>query len=294
MREVIWEFFVQHACFSYGIENNETVANENVSIASVRPEPFKNFLASFVPYFGMLKTFREFQNSILGEYFTPSIPDTYRSYNCALQEILQPIFEKITQIEDTIRKQECVYTLLALARDLKPLFQKVEVLHQIHEDLMVEFSEVDDSFTKVTYLLSRLYYALLNSASKVEQNIYLTLYLQSLYKYFTIIEIWLTQDLLEDYSDEFVIVEYVFRPSRWGFTNVSVSASRRARCSTPRKRSPNFRSARSRSSRSPTGCSRSSPPRCCNWGRTSTCCGSSGSCISSSTSRARITVRPVR
>lgn len=72
---------------------------------------------------------------------------------------------------------------------------------------MIEFSEMDESFTSTTYLLSRLYYGLLNSASKQEQNIYLTLYLESLYKYFTIIETWLTQDLLEDISDEFVIVE---------------------------------------------------------------------------------------
>lgn len=97
-------------------------------------------------------------------------------------------------------------TILNIASELLPIFKDIELLCNIHTELVKNF-KVDQSFQNATNLLSKLYYGLLNSSDKTTQNLYLTLYLQSLYKYLTVIEIWLTQDMLDDPTDEFVIQE---------------------------------------------------------------------------------------
>lgn len=130
MRELLWQFFAPNTCFSFGFENSKLVPKSGMSIGSVRPvsniyyrqflryyviynfqNTFQYFLYEFVPYFEMLKTFRSFEESLRGEYFVASIPDTYRSYNGALQEIMNPVLKKIRDIENTVRKQgkNCIY-----------------------------------------------------------------------------------------------------------------------------------------------------------------------------------------
>lgn len=53
----------------------------------------------------MLKVLRNFKDRLDGQYFVVSTPDTYRSYCHGVEEILEPVYKKIMEIEDTVRKQ---------------------------------------------------------------------------------------------------------------------------------------------------------------------------------------------
>lgn len=97
-------------------------------------------------------------------------------------------------------------TLLMLANEIKPLFESLRLLKNIHLNAVIDF-RTHSSLICATTLLCHLHTGLYCSSSKLEQDIYLTLYLQSLYKYFSIIDSWFNLDILEHYTDEFVIVE---------------------------------------------------------------------------------------
>lgn len=82
----------------------------------------------------------------------------------------------------------------------------VKILKDIHNSVSLDFKD-NSPLHCATTLLSRLHKGLFYASSKLEQDLFLTLYLHSLYKYFTIINSWLCRDILEDNTGEFVIAE---------------------------------------------------------------------------------------
>lgn len=80
------------------------------------------------------------------------------------------------------------------------------ILKKIHEEVVMDFSK-DPPLMCATVLLCRLHDSLQYSADKLEQDLRLTLFLESLYHYFTLIDSWLMKNDLSDYSREFVIIK---------------------------------------------------------------------------------------
>lgn len=95
-------------------------------------------------------------------------------------------------------------TLLKLANEFKILFHNALILKQIHDSVTLDLNN-NDAITCATTLLCRLHIGLLHCISKTELDIYLTLYLESLYKYFQVIDTWLGNDTLVDVYSEFII-----------------------------------------------------------------------------------------
>lgn len=95
-------------------------------------------------------------------------------------------------------------TLLKVLNEFKILFENATILKGIHESVILDFNS-NDSIVCSTSLLSRLHLGLVHSGSKTELDIYLTLYLESLFKYFTIINTWIGSDTLIDLHKEFIV-----------------------------------------------------------------------------------------
>lgn len=130
MREIIWQLFSPTSCCCFAYEGNQLVPKDDVTVASVRAvcvnssyiinwllkellqTSMKLYLRNFLPYFEMMKLFRNFKDRIDGQYFVISTPDTYRSYYHGVEEVLEPVYEKIMEIEDNVRKQGTSLCLL--------------------------------------------------------------------------------------------------------------------------------------------------------------------------------------
>lgn len=100
-------------------------------------------------------------------------------------------------------------TLLKLAERLEILFKPVFILKQIQDEVIIEKFEQKTQLECALTLLTRLRKSLDFSIDKLEQDIRLTLYLESLSYYFNIINAWLVKNDLVDHSQEFIILKYV-------------------------------------------------------------------------------------
>ncbi|KAJ8916483.1 hypothetical protein NQ315_000125 [Exocentrus adspersus] len=207
IREVLWQMWSLHSSAVFELVGDRIKPKDNVTISSVRAEALENFLRQFVPYMEVLDYFREFSKSldIVDHELIMAVPQTYRYYNGSLLNILGPVYKKLSQLEDTVREQETTYTLLNLADDLKSIMEPVMVLERIHKEAVIDFYE-NTRLRCATVLLSRLHDSLQYSVNKLEQDLRLTLFLESFQHYFTLVDAWLMKGNLSDYSSEFVIV----------------------------------------------------------------------------------------
>lgn len=133
-------------------------------------------------------------------------PDTYRSYSYGVSNILSVVKLRLVELERKVAKQEDSMTLLKLEREIRDALKPLRILKQIHKKVIVDRSENTALFC-ATNLLMKLHENLLHSYSKLQQDLCLTLYLESVYTYCKITENWLTQDNFQDRFDEFPIVK---------------------------------------------------------------------------------------
>ncbi|XP_018570700.1 gamma-tubulin complex component 5-like [Anoplophora glabripennis] len=207
IREILWQLWSLHTSAVFQLERNNIKPKPDVTIASIRAEPFERFLTQFIPYMEVLNFFREFSKSLEIQTYDciTEVPQTYRSYDNSLQKILRPIYRKLSELEDRVREQETTYTLLKLYRDLQSILEPVMILKKIHKEVVVDFNK-NNHLKCATYVLCALHNSLQFSGSKLEQDLIVTLFLESLYHYFSLIDCWLTKNELSDYSGEFIIV----------------------------------------------------------------------------------------
>lgn len=99
---------------------------------------------------------------------------------------------------------ECTYTLLNLADDLRTIFKPVKTLKEIHEAVILHPHRYNAKTCSV-YLITNLHKSLDFTVNKQEQDLKLTLFLNSLYPYLSKTDSWLTKDEL---CDEFLIKQY--------------------------------------------------------------------------------------
>ncbi|KAJ8956277.1 hypothetical protein NQ318_015013 [Aromia moschata] len=192
IREILWQMWTPHTSTVFELVGDRLRPKANVTISSVRSMAFEHFLHEFIPYIEVLDFFREFSKSleIHTEDCISAVPQTFRSYNGSLQNIIRPIYRKLSALEDTVREQ-----------GTSPIF----LLKKIHDEVVIDMSR-NSNLKCATQLLSRLHYSLQFSTSKLEQDLKVALFLESLYHYFTRINSWLMKNDLSDYSEEFLIV----------------------------------------------------------------------------------------
>lgn len=152
----------------------------------------------FIPHIELMEFFQDFCNL--------NAPDTYRSYRDGVSNILKVVKQRLVDLERKVTKQEDSMTLIKLEKDIKNILKPLYILKQIHKKIIIDTNENTPLYS-ATNLLAKLHENLLHSHSKIYQDLCLTLYLDSVYKYLWIIENWLTQDNFQDRLCEFPIVK---------------------------------------------------------------------------------------
>ncbi|XP_074035449.1 gamma-tubulin complex component 5 [Leptinotarsa decemlineata] len=207
IREVLWQLWTPHTSAVFEFEGNTLKPRENVTISSTRSMTLESFLQNqFIPFIELTEFFRDFSKSldVKSDDYIMSVPQTFRSYNNSLQNIIRPIYVELSNLEDRIREQESTYTLLNLARDLEEILEPMFLLKKIHNHIVIDFKR-NSHLTCASTLLARLHDSIEHSESKLDQDLRLALYLGSLYHYFSLIDSWLMKNDLTDYSCEFLI-----------------------------------------------------------------------------------------
>lgn len=59
----------------------------------------------FLPYIELMDTFKKFDNSLLQDLGHDMICRTYHSYGSSLRKICDPIYKRLSELEDTVRQQ---------------------------------------------------------------------------------------------------------------------------------------------------------------------------------------------
>ncbi|XP_066148739.1 gamma-tubulin complex component 5 [Euwallacea fornicatus] len=206
IREILWQLWRPHNSKTFELVHNTVRPRPDVTLASVRSFAFYTYLNGFIPYIELLEFFRKFEVSVQKDLFEENdlVPRTYQSYCSCIRAILTPVYKQICNLEDQVRKQETTYTLINLANDLKNILKPAEVLKRIHDEVIVDPTQKSACFCAATYI-KRLHESLDFAADKQEQDLKLTLFLESLYIYLNITESWLMKNDLTDFCGEFVI-----------------------------------------------------------------------------------------
>ncbi|KAL3270449.1 hypothetical protein HHI36_021000 [Cryptolaemus montrouzieri] len=204
IREIMWQMFGTHNSFLFRFKGDKLNIRSNVSISSMRGVCFEAFMQQFLDYIELMEFFRNFLDSFK-EY---EVCQTYLCYRSGIiRNVLNPIFENLMAIEETVRKQEETYTLLRLCEDLIPIFAPLKILREIHQKVIVSAQENLPLYC-ATSLLCNLHSNLKHSITKLEHDLKMTLYLESLFKYFFLMDSWLTRNDFVDINWEFVLVQY--------------------------------------------------------------------------------------
>nr|XP_015836529.1 PREDICTED: uncharacterized protein LOC100142256 [Tribolium castaneum] len=198
MREIIWQMWGPHNSAVFQLLGNKLVPKRNVTVSSVRSSHFYDFMGAFVPYIEVLDDFRQF--------YRKSGPETYKSYACGVKNIIGRVFEELVALEREITVQDTTMTLILLYHRFKTIFEPVFVLKTIHNEVIIDNFEEKTPRECALALVTRLRTGLKFSLNKLEQDIRLSLYLESLYYYLLLTEAWLVKNDLFDHTNEFIIL----------------------------------------------------------------------------------------
>lgn len=113
---------------------------------------------------------------------------------------------KLVDLERKIVQQDSIVTLFTVADTIKSIFKPAGILQQIHNEAILDFTG-HSKLDCASHLISRLHHCLVDNHSKLEQDLILTLYLDSLSKYLSMIDNLLRNGALCSDTEEFVITQ---------------------------------------------------------------------------------------
>lgn len=96
--------------------------------------------------------------------------------------------------------------MLNLADDLSEILDPVNQIRKIHQEVIHDHNAVSNQICAAT-LLTRLHNSLHNAQSKLDHDLRLTLFLESLEHYMYLIDAWFTKNDFTEYSNEFPILK---------------------------------------------------------------------------------------
>ncbi|XP_044260572.1 gamma-tubulin complex component 5-like isoform X2 [Tribolium madens] len=201
MREILWQMWGPHNSVVFQLSGNKLVPKPNVTISSIRASCFYNFMEAFIPYIQVLDDFRQFYRKL-----ETNGSETYKSYSCGVKNIVWRVFEELVLLESEIAAQETTMTLIKLSQRFEIMFKPVFVLKAIHNEVIIDNFGDKTPLECALVLLTRLRTGLEFSVNKLEQDIRLSLYLESIYYYLLLTEAWLVKNDLFDHTNEFIVL----------------------------------------------------------------------------------------
>ncbi|XP_076256515.1 gamma-tubulin complex component 5-like [Rhynchophorus ferrugineus] len=206
LREILWQLWCPHTSSTIELIGNDIISRPDITLASVRSFSFYNFMHEFIQYIELLNYFRKFQNLLCSDLSQNNyiVARTYQCYSNCLSSIIKPVYEKLCNIEDEVKMQETTYTLLRLTSELSVILEPVRILKQIHEQVILN-PEHHQPLECATTLIVKLHETLHFTTNKLEQDIKIAMFLESVQCYLNIVDTWFTKDELADYTNEFLI-----------------------------------------------------------------------------------------
>ncbi|XP_030748317.1 gamma-tubulin complex component 5-like [Sitophilus oryzae] len=206
IREILWQFWCPHTSTTIELHGNNIQPRSSITLPSVRSYAFCNFMNEFVQYIDLLRYFQEFKNLLSLDLYGNSniISRTYQSYNKCINSVMEPIYIKLCDIENEVRLQETTYTLLKFAGQLSNVFEPLIILKQIHEQVILN-PNLHTPLRCATTLIVRLHETFHFATNKLEQDLKISMFLESIRYYLELVEAWFIRDDLSDHTAEFVI-----------------------------------------------------------------------------------------
>ncbi|KAL1115029.1 hypothetical protein AAG570_007060 [Ranatra chinensis] len=161
-REIVWLLSRPENCSIVHRAGAHFRAREDVSISSLSPPVFRQFLDTEVcPYLPMIESLVRFQSEMLNsDKSSRVVPNTYISYSTALGDILFEYTEKLAEIESAISKQgmtadrcrrytgdvrvitidvvsyfpDGVATMMYVVNEIRPWLRNIEFVYQMHKE----------------------------------------------------------------------------------------------------------------------------------------------------------------
>ncbi|KAK9504935.1 hypothetical protein O3M35_009102 [Rhynocoris fuscipes] len=184
--------------------NKGYAACKRASIPSLSPPMFAAVMESHVcDYLIYIKELNKFIDKILkgGE----SIPFTYYTYAISLKEILHIFNLQLEQIDNTVKRQESIYTITMLVNEIKPWLRHIEYIYSVHIRAIFDNYEVVENWKCALRLLSVLYNELSRNFNNWQKRTILELFLKSFRPYLRILDKMLKDISPYDFRNEFVI-----------------------------------------------------------------------------------------
>ena len=130
-------------------------------------------------------------------------PKTFEAYVSGMGIFLEAFSCALFTVESKVRKQEDIHTILSVLDILRPWFKMINQFKALHVFAVTGFEE-NVNWYRTIKLLSVLYNGLFRNINPELMPFLLDTFLRSIEPYFNIIQIWLTEGRLEDWSDEFI------------------------------------------------------------------------------------------
>ncbi|KAH1019005.1 gamma-tubulin complex component 5 [Dendroctonus ponderosae] len=208
IREILWQIWKPHNSCTIQLVGNSIKPRPDVSLASIRSYAFYNYMNEFLSYIELMDLFRKFDNSLQEDVGADMICRTYQSYGSSIRKICDPIYKRLSELEDTVRQQESTFTLLNLASELRIIMQPLKILKDIHDQVTIDYIK-NSPLNCATILIARLHESLSFTTNKLEQDLKLTLFIDTVFYYISLVDSWLMGDDLADYAKEFVVEKIV-------------------------------------------------------------------------------------
>jgi len=200
LREILWMLRSPVESVLFQLRNGKFVVTELVTIPSLTDGSMRRILTDVLKAINDVHLLKLFLHD---DEVIDNIPKTFEAYKSGLNIFLEAFSCDLYKVESSVLKQEDTHTILSVLDTLRPWFSMIHQFSCVHAVAVKGYAENENWF-KAVKLLSVLYNALLRNIVPGLMPFLLDTFLRSIEPYFNIIQVWLTEGRLEDWSQEFI------------------------------------------------------------------------------------------
>ena len=201
VRELLWMLRSPVETPLFTQTNGEFRVAARVSISSLGEAALRSLLTEAAGTINDVHRLQTFLSDL--DTSTDIRPKTFEAYGCGLGLFLQAFSLDLFNLEEDVRKQEETLTTLTVLDKLLPWRKMIAGFRRLHDVATLNWSQAANWESSIR-LLSVLHNGLSTNHITALQPYLLDTFLRSLQPYLNIINIWLVEGRLEDWSNEFI------------------------------------------------------------------------------------------
>ena len=201
VRELLWMLRSPVETPLFTLIKGEFRVAAKISISSLTEAAFQSLLTEVVGTINDVHCLQSFLTEL--DSTTDVRPKTFEAYGCGLNLFLHAFSLDLFNLESDVRKQEETLTTLSVLDRLLPWRKMIAGFRRLHDVATLNWRQADNWKSSIR-LLSVLHNGLSTNHITNLQPYLLDTFLRSLQPYLNIINIWLVEGRLEDWSQEFI------------------------------------------------------------------------------------------